>query len=104
LRKLLPISHETNFNIVIYICSEVASDGVWLPILLSLGAIAALTTVIITNALAQSRILYAMAYDGLLPQVFARLNHNRFTPWVSTITGGRYSINYLMSKYLCFVF
>jgi APA family basic amino acid/polyamine antiporter len=61
-----------------------------------LGAIASLTTVTITILLAQSRIFYAMAHDGLLPPIFARIQKRTKTPWVSIIICGKYSINHLM--------
>jgi APA family basic amino acid/polyamine antiporter len=61
---------------------------------LTLGAIASLTTVAITVLLAQSRIFYAMAHDGLLPLIFARIHHRTLTPWISIIICGRNSINY----------
>jgi APA family basic amino acid/polyamine antiporter len=75
--------------------SEATPYATWLPILLGLGAIISLTTVIIANILAQSRIFYAMAVDGLLPQVFARVQKRTKTPWVSIIISGKYSIDYL---------
>jgi APA family basic amino acid/polyamine antiporter len=68
--------------------------GGWLPILLTLGAIASLTTVAITILLAQTRIFYAMAHDGLLPPIFARIHHYTKTPWISIIICGTYSINH----------
>jgi APA family basic amino acid/polyamine antiporter len=75
--------------------SEATSYSSWLPIVMTLGAIASLTTVAITVLLAQSRIFYAMAHDGLLPPIFAWIHHRTLTPWISTIICGRYSINYL---------
>ncbi len=90
-RKLSSISDEIVVDII---HSEATPYGIWLPILLTLGAIASLTTVAITVLLAQSRIFYAMAYDGLLPGFFARVNHRTLTPWVSIIICGEYSINH----------
>ncbi|CAF0960448.1 unnamed protein product [Rotaria sordida] len=62
--------------------------GLWLSILMNLGAIAGLTTVIITVMLSQTRIFYAMANDGLLPQIFARIHPQRATPWLSILIIG----------------
>ncbi|KAI9480978.1 MAG: amino acid permease-domain-containing protein [Benjaminiella poitrasii] len=60
----------------------------WLNILVAIGAVAGLTSVLLINLLAQSRVFYAMAQDGLLPPVFAKV-HPRFkTPWVATLTVG----------------
>jgi basic amino acid/polyamine antiporter, APA family len=59
-----------------------------LTILLTVGAIAALSSVMVVMMLAQPRIFMAMAKDGLLPQWAARV-HPRFkTPHVSTIVTG----------------
>jgi APA family basic amino acid/polyamine antiporter len=77
--------------------SEATPYATWLPILISLGAIISLTTVAITILLAQSRVFYAMAVDGLLPQVFARVQKRTKTPWVSIITSGKYFIQHLAS-------
>ena len=57
----------------------------WLKPIIKLGAILGLSSVILVLLLGQSRVLYAMAYDGLLPKQAAVI-HPRFrTPWVVTI-------------------
>jgi APA family basic amino acid/polyamine antiporter len=54
-----------------------------------LGALAGLTSVMLVMLLGQSRILYAMANDGLLPKKFFADVHPRFrTPWKGTILAG----------------
>ena len=56
--------------------------------LMSLGAVIAVTAVLLVFQLGQPRILFAMARDGLLPQAFARI-HPRFrTPHRGTILTG----------------
>ncbi|CAF0785073.1 unnamed protein product [Rotaria sordida] len=62
--------------------------GIWLPIIIDLGAIAGLTSVSLVSLLGQSRIFYSMARDGLLPSVFANVHHRTKTPWISTIIIG----------------
>lgn len=60
----------------------------WLSALVKIGAIAGMTSVILTSLLGQPRILLAMADDGLLPPVMSRC-HARFkTPHVATVITG----------------
>ncbi|KAJ2256517.1 hypothetical protein GGH98_001462 [Coemansia sp. RSA 454] len=60
----------------------------WLRILIELGAICGLTSVILIMLLAQPRIFFAMARDGLFPRIFGRLHHRFKTPYVPTIVSG----------------
>jgi basic amino acid/polyamine antiporter, APA family len=57
--------------------------------IVSMGAIAGLTSVLLVLLLGQSRIFFAVSRDGLLPAAFSRI-HPRFrTPYIpTTITGG----------------
>jgi basic amino acid/polyamine antiporter, APA family len=60
----------------------------WARIFIELGVIAGLSSVILVALMAQPRIFYRMALDGLLPGVFARV-HPRFrTPFVTTLATG----------------
>lgn len=52
----------------------------WADIVISVGALAGLTSVILVGFFGQSRVFYAMARDGLLPQFFAKLHKVFKTP------------------------
>jgi basic amino acid/polyamine antiporter, APA family len=61
----------------------------WASDIITVGALAGLTSVMLVMLLGQSRVLYAMAMDGLLPRKFFAAVHPKFrTPWKSTILAG----------------
>jgi APA family basic amino acid/polyamine antiporter len=61
----------------------------WAQFIISLGAVAGITSVMLVLMLSQPRVLLAMARDGLLPESFFGAVHPRFrTPWKSTILTG----------------
>ncbi|MGD1149393.1 MAG: amino acid permease [Thermoanaerobaculaceae bacterium] len=61
----------------------------WAQGIVSLGALAGITSVLLVMMLSQPRVLLAIARDGLLPQSFFGAVHERFrTPWKSTILTG----------------
>jgi len=57
--------------------------------IITLGALAGLTSVMLVMLLGQTRVLYAMAHDGLLPKGFFAAVHPKFrTPYKNTILVG----------------
>jgi basic amino acid/polyamine antiporter, APA family len=57
----------------------------WASAIISIGAIAGLTTVLLVMMFGQTRIFFSMSRDGLLPGVFSRVHPIFRTPGVSTI-------------------
>jgi APA family basic amino acid/polyamine antiporter len=61
----------------------------WAQLVISIGAIAGITSVLLVMMLSQPRIFLAMARDGLLPRGLFGAIHEKFrTPWKSTILTG----------------
>jgi APA family basic amino acid/polyamine antiporter len=57
--------------------------------IITLGALAGLTSVMLVMLLGQTRVLYSMANDGLLPKKFFADVHPKFrTPWKNTMLVG----------------
>jgi APA family basic amino acid/polyamine antiporter len=56
---------------------------------ITVGALAGLTSVMLVMLLGQTRVLYSMANDGLLPKRFFAAIHPKYrTPWKNTILVG----------------
>ena len=63
----------------------------WLGIPVKLGAVCGMTSVMLVMTIAQARIFFAMARDGLLPPWFGRV-HPRFrTPSTGTVVTGLFA-------------
>lgn len=77
-----------NLNVPHPVAVAVAAAGdhlAWLEPLVEIGAMIGMFSVLLVVLMAQSRILYSMALDGLVPPIFGRI-HPRFrTPVVGTI-------------------
>jgi len=54
----------------------------------SLGAVAGLTSVLLVLLLGQSRIFFAISRDGLLPPAFSRVHPRFLTPYIPTLLTG----------------
>jgi basic amino acid/polyamine antiporter, APA family len=73
----------------IAVAVNAAGDGLlWLRYPIKIGAIAGLSSVILVMLMAQPRIFFSMAKDGLLPPAFGRVHAKYQTPYVSTIITG----------------
>ncbi|QGM46308.1 amino acid permease [Methylocystis heyeri] len=60
----------------------------WLSWMVKFGALAGLTTAMLVLLFGQTRVFYAMAQDGLLPPLFARLHDSWRTPAISQVLVG----------------
>jgi len=60
----------------------------WVAGFVDLGAILGITTVILVMTYGQTRIVFAMSRDGLLPQKLSAVHPKRSTPYVATWTVG----------------
>ncbi|MGP8152909.1 MAG: amino acid permease [Smithella sp.] len=88
---LTGIMKYTNLSVPdpIAVAVNAAGPGIaWLRPFIKLGAIAGLSSVVLVLLMAQPRVFFSMACDGLLPAGFARV-HPRFkTPYIPTILTG----------------
>ncbi|SDG83350.1 basic amino acid/polyamine antiporter, APA family [Sinosporangium album] len=64
---------------------EDATGSAWPSVVLSLGAVVAIASVVLTVLYGQTRILFAMSRDGLIPKVFQRVSPRRRVPAANTI-------------------
>jgi APA family basic amino acid/polyamine antiporter len=84
----------TNLNVPmpVAVAVEAAGGGLsWLVPLVDFGATLGLATVVLGLLLGQSRIFYAMARDGMLPGIFAKVHPTFRTPHISTMMIGGFA-------------
>ena len=60
----------------------------WAGVIISFGALAGLTTVMLVMMFGQSRIFFSMSRDGLIPPQFTALHPVWRTPWIAQIVFG----------------
>lgn len=60
----------------------------WLQTLVEIAAIAGLSSVILVMLMAQPRIFYSMARDGLMPKMFGKVHPKYHTPYIGTVIVG----------------
>ena len=71
------------------VASAFADVGItWAVFIITIAAVAGLTSVMLVMLLGQTRIFLGMAKDGLLPKFFATIHPNYKTPWKSTLLVG----------------
>ncbi|BBX62286.1 amino acid permease [Mycobacterium saskatchewanense] len=67
---------------------ENVTHGRWAPTVLAAGAVISIFSVTLVSMYGQTRILFAMGCDGLLPPRFARVNAQTMTPVNNTVIVG----------------
>ncbi|AFC86394.1 amino acid permease [Frateuria aurantia] len=67
---------------------EAHPELLWLRAVVSFGALAGLSSVILVMLLGTSRIFFSMSQDGLLPRAMSKVHPRYRTPHVATLVGG----------------
>ncbi|GHH62556.1 amino acid transporter [Streptosporangium violaceochromogenes] len=62
-----------------------ATAATWPGVVISFGAVVAIASVVLTVLYGQTRILFAMSRDGLIPEIFERVNPRRQVPVANTL-------------------
>lgn len=79
----------TNLDLKAPVAQAFADAGLtWAVYLITIAAIAGLTSVMLVMMLGQTRVFLGMAKDGLLPKFFSDVHPTFKTPWRSTILVG----------------
>ncbi|KDO34192.1 hypothetical protein SPRG_01427 [Saprolegnia parasitica CBS 223.65] len=59
----------------------------WASTIVHIGEVGTMPVVVLISFLAQPRLMYAMSVDGLLPEIFGRVDKNGNLFWCTVITG-----------------
>jgi APA family basic amino acid/polyamine antiporter len=65
--------------------ADLATGATWPGLVVSFGAVIAIASVVLTVIFGQTRILFAMSRDGLIPRVFQQVNPRRQVPVANTL-------------------
>ena len=65
--------------------ANAAVGGTWAGTIIAVGAIISIFSVVLITLYGQTRILFAMGRDGLLPPLFTRVNQRTQTPVAATV-------------------
>ena len=65
--------------------ANAAVGGTWASTIIAVGAIISIFSVVLITLYGQTRILFAMGRDGLLPPLFTRVNQRTQTPVAATV-------------------
>ena len=86
---LTGIKPYTTLNTAAPVADGAQAIGVgWAILVVDIGAIAGLASVMLVMLLGQSRVLYTMSHDGLLPQWVSRIHAKLRTPYITSIVVG----------------
>ena len=83
---------DLNVSAPIALAIDRAGDSlIWLRPFIKIGALAGLSSVVLVMLMAQPRIFYTMAKDGLLPPAFTVVHKKYKTPYITTIVTGAFA-------------
>ena len=83
---MVPFNLLNNVSPVAYALQYVGVK--WAFTVITIGAIAGLTTVVLVNMFSKARIIFAMSRDGLLPKIFSSVNKDCKAPVASIVLVG----------------
>ena len=78
----------SNSEAILATIARQALGAAWPGTLIALGALVSIFSVVLVTLYGQTRILFAMGRDGLLPKAFTRVNPRTQTPVTNTIIVG----------------